>query len=679
MIFYKKITICNMFAYYGEQTIEFQKNDSKPLYLIYGRNGFGKTSFISSLKLLFLGSGLLNDSSKVPAPILNGIEKGRGKFHSKQLLLGTSVDNLETKWGGVLNKTAVEEGKNEFYVELVLQKDNKEITIKRYWKRFPNLEERLIVKFDGNKFEDCEATDKLESIFPTKFIEFFIFNGEMIGELAEDMERELKEKIQDMLNITILDKLIKQIKTTKEQLQNGLKEYSNEKAELYTKKGDLGACNECIKYLDDQIKNLSTDKEWIENELRNKNDVRDNHIISSGREQERYLNLKNKEEENINSFKDSIKNYGGEILFLKLDDFFSDFFSDLENSQIGSNLDPEMLKELCAFSAEYLFKEYQIDRDTSSLALKLNEAFNKFTQNSDDNKTYRGIGNLNTLKTLYNGLNSELNLLSNAIVEHKNSEQKFKEYNELLNQYLVDNEAKKIIDKVADEIEKLQAELSEKTKKIEDNKNELREKQELQNNLEMRIKYLDEKIGQDHRISDQFKMAQELEKIILQYKDKRIERVASCLKDRVYENYQKLLPDDNVASVEIKDFNIYLKDIKNEIIPVANQSAGQKQIAAISIFWALSELSDRNLPLIIDTPLARIDNLNRKSIIQNYYFNASNQVIVLPTDSEFGTNEYEIAKDKIAQFYQIENDISRKSARIVKSSIKNIIGDSDGE
>ncbi|MBR2148913.1 MAG: hypothetical protein IJ965_05760, partial [Campylobacter sp.] len=233
--------------------------------------------------------------------------------------------------------------------------------------------------------------------------------------------------------------------------------------------------------------------------------------------------------------------------------------------------------------------------------------------------------------------------------------------------------------KVADEIEKLQAELSKKTKEIEDNKNELREKQVLQNNLEMKIKYLDEKIGQDHRISDQFNMAKELERIILQYKDKRIERVASCLKDRVYENYQKLLPDDNVASVEIKDFNIYLKDIKNEIIPVANQSAGQKQIAAISIFWALSELSDRNLPLIIDTPLARIDNLNRKSIIQNYYFNASNQVIVLPTDSEFGANEYEIAKDKIAQFYKIENDISRKSARIVKSSIENIIGDSDGE
>ena len=59
-----------------------------------------------------------------------------------------------------------------------------------------------------------------------------------------------------------------------------------------------------------------------------------------------------------------------------------------------------MLKELCAFSAEYLFKEYQIDRDTSSLVLKLNEAFKKFTQNSDENKTYRGIRNLNILKSI---------------------------------------------------------------------------------------------------------------------------------------------------------------------------------------------------------------------------------------------------------------------------------------
>lgn len=353
--------------------------------------------------------------------------------------------------------------------------------------------------------------------------------------------------------------------------------------------------------------------------------------------------------------------------------------ADLENSQIGSNLDPQKLNELCAFSAEYLFKKYEIGKDTSFLVLRLNEAFEKFTQNSDDNKTYRGIRNLNTLKTLYNGLNSELNSLSNAIINHKNSEQKFKEYNELLSQCLADNEAKRRIDEVAGEIESLQAELANKTKEIEDNTNELKDKQERQNILEMRINYLDERIGQDHRISDQFKMAQELERVILRYKDKRIERAASCLKDRVYENYQKLLPDDNVASVEIRDFNIYLKDIKNKTIPVANQSAGQKQIAAISIFWALSELSDRKLPLIIDTPLGRMDNLNRKRIIQNYYFNASNQVIVLPTDSEFGTNEYEIAKDKIAQFYKIENDTSRNSARIVESDIKNILGDSDGE
>lgn len=678
MIFYKKITICNIRAYYGEQTIEFQESDSKPLYLIYGRNSFGKTSFILSLKLLFLGSGLLNDSNRVPTAILNTIKRGRGKFNGKQLLLGTS-DSSETDWGGALNKTAVEEDKNEFYVELVLQKDNKEITIKRSWRIFPDLQERLRVKFDGNEFEDHEATDKLESIFPTKFIEFFIFDGEMIGELAEDMERELKAKIQDMLNITILDKLIKQIKTTKEQLQNGLDEYSSEKVELYAKRGELEGCNESIKYLNDRIKNLSTDKAWIENELQNKKDARDNHIISSGKEEERYLNLKNKEEESINRYKDTIKDHGGEILFLKLDEFFAEFLADLENSQIGSNLDPQKLNELCAFSAEYLFKKYEIGKDTSSLALRLNEAFEKFTQNSDDNKTYRGIRNLNTLKTLYNGLNSELNSLSNAVINHKNSEQKFKEYNELLSQCLADNEAKRRIDEVAGEIESLQAELANKTKEIEDNTNELKDKQERQNILEMRINYLDERIGQDHRISDQFKMAQELERVILRYKDKRIERAASCLKDRIYENYQKLLPDDNVASVEIRDFNIYLKDIKNKTIPVANQSAGQKQIAAISIFWALSELSDRKLPLIIDTPLGRMDNLNRKRIIQNYYFNASNQVIVLPTDSEFGTNEYEIAKDKIAQFYKIENDTSRNSARIVESDIKNILGDSDGE
>lgn len=45
-MFINKITICNLFAYYGEVSVEFRKQDERNIYCIYGNNSFGKTGFI---------------------------------------------------------------------------------------------------------------------------------------------------------------------------------------------------------------------------------------------------------------------------------------------------------------------------------------------------------------------------------------------------------------------------------------------------------------------------------------------------------------------------------------------------------------------------------------------------------------------------------------------------------
>ena len=118
MIFYKSITICNLFAYYGKQSVDFEAKDGKPLYLIYGNNGFGKTSFIRSMKLLFLGSGL--NKGEVPSAISNFVDKNRGKFTPKVFLLGSGGEKI---WEGALNKQACSEEQNEYFVELLLEQD----------------------------------------------------------------------------------------------------------------------------------------------------------------------------------------------------------------------------------------------------------------------------------------------------------------------------------------------------------------------------------------------------------------------------------------------------------------------------------------------------------------------------------------------------------------------------
>lgn len=55
MIF-ERIRLTNLFSYYGEQEINLGTPEAgRNVCLIRGRNGFGKTSLLNSLKLLFTG------------------------------------------------------------------------------------------------------------------------------------------------------------------------------------------------------------------------------------------------------------------------------------------------------------------------------------------------------------------------------------------------------------------------------------------------------------------------------------------------------------------------------------------------------------------------------------------------------------------------------------------------
>ena len=47
-------------------------------------------------------------------------------------------------------------------------------------------------------------------------------------------------------------------------------------------------------------------------------------------------------------------------------------------------------------------------------------------------------------------------------------------------------------------------------------------------------------------------------------------------------------------------------------------SAGEKEIFAISLLWGLAQSSQLNLPIIIDTPLSRLDSHHRDKIVDYY-------------------------------------------------------------
>ena len=99
-------------------------------------------------------------------------------------------------------------------------------------------------------------------------------------------------------------------------------------------------------------------------------------------------------------------------------------------------------------------------------------------------------------------------------------------------------------------------------------------------------------------------------------------------------------------------------------------SAGEKEILAISLIWALSKLAERDLPVVIDTPLGRLDTIHRTNIAKNYFPNAGQQVILLSTNTEVVGEELKAIKPYLNKTFIIRKEKQQETSRIEKGYFK---------
>ena len=109
----------------------------------------------------------------------------------------------------------------------------------------------------------------------------------------------------------------------------------------------------------------------------------------------------------------------------------------------------------------------------------------------------------------------------------------------------------------------------------------------------------------------------------------------------------------------------YLDEDGKEVLK-DSLSAGEKQLMVIAILWALALCSKKKLPVIIDTPLSRLDSQHRSSIITTYFPNASDQTIILSTDTEIDHNYYNMMKDSIGDEFILVYSEETKSTTVKK-------------
>jgi DNA sulfur modification protein DndD len=124
--------------------------------------------------------------------------------------------------------------------------------------------------------------------------------------------------------------------------------------------------------------------------------------------------------------------------------------------------------------------------------------------------------------------------------------------------------------------------------------------------------------------------------------------------------------DGLVAAVRIDrtSFDATLIDRTGAEIPKSSLSAGEKQVYAIAMLWALARTSGRQLPMIVDTPLARLDSEHRRTIVERYFPEASHQVVVLSTDTEVDEDLLGSLLPSVSHSYRLDYQADGRSTLV---------------
>jgi DNA sulfur modification protein DndD len=113
-----------------------------------------------------------------------------------------------------------------------------------------------------------------------------------------------------------------------------------------------------------------------------------------------------------------------------------------------------------------------------------------------------------------------------------------------------------------------------------------------------------------------------------------------------------------------EDFELTLLDQEGEVIDPTRLSAGERQLVAVSLLWGLAKVTGKQIPTIIDTPLGRLDSSHRERLVERYFPGASSQVLLLSTDEEIDQAMFGRLAHSVARAYLLLHDPSTQSTSV---------------
>lgn len=636
-----KLTFHNFGVYAGNNVFEFES--SKPVVLIGGMNGRGKTTFLEGVLLALYGA--------------NSFAYSESKYSSYGQYLKAFVNTAD--------------GSLETYVELEFKLENEtdeRYLIRRSWPgNGQRTRETIQVKKDGqdNTFLTDNWAMFIENILPSGLSSFFFFDGEKIAELAvENTNAQMKESIKTLLGISVLDLLDNDIS----RIVNRVGKRSNDQVhtkELKILRERKNQTEVALQIIDDRIAETSAQIE----EARKKLEKAKVDYTSKGGDivvqRQDLFTERTALVAKVEQGKETLIGVAAsELPLLLVKDLLEDISiqaaKEHETKLLGYTVD----------KIHSMFETYSDGGDSNSVRDFISYVENKAAEESTEivfDISDQSFYQLTSL--LGNGLmNAQGNMLQNMATCQKGIA-KIDE----IDSYLSVDIDEKVLSKIYKKIKTLEQEIIEHEASLEIaqkqrtglNGDVMRATSEYNRFVENMLSNL-ESDDDNGRI---LKYAHHATQALAEYKIRLQKKKIGTLAETMTKCYKQLANKKNLISridMDAVTLDFVYLNADNQIVPKESLSAGEKQLMVISLLWALAICSKKKLPVIIDTPLSRMDSVHRVALIKTYFPNASDQTIILSTDSEIDKHYYEIMKDTVGDEFTLVYDDELKCSKIKK-------------
>ena len=135
----------------------------------------------------------------------------------------------------------------------------------------------------------------------------------------------------------------------------------------------------------------------------------------------------------------------------------------------------------------------------------------------------------------------------------------------------------------------------------------------------------------------------------------------------VLESLRTLMRKENLIteiSIDPASYSVELRGSTGQLLGAEQLSVGERQMLAVALLWGLARAAGQPLPVVIDTPLGRLDSSHRHHLLDRYFPFASHQVVLLSTDTEISADAWKQLAPSVGRSYRLEFDPTRSATTV---------------